>query len=80
MCEVSPLVSYAGEDLQGQFIGTLELPYYLPSSQELAQFSAKFAFFAREIGTMDALFEACFATDGVLPLGAPRTCRPSASE
>lgn len=39
-CEISPLVSYAGEDLGGQFPSPLHLPFYMPSRQELLQFSA----------------------------------------
>eukprot|EP00927_Polykrikos_kofoidii_P042791 TRINITY_DN36842_c0_g2_i1.p1 TRINITY_DN36842_c0_g2~~TRINITY_DN36842_c0_g2_i1.p1 ORF type:complete len:710 (+),score=118.49 TRINITY_DN36842_c0_g2_i1:196-2325(+) len=39
-CEISPLVSYEGEDLTGQFPHPVELPYYLPSQQELLNFSA----------------------------------------
>mmetsp|Transcript_85999 Transcript_85999/g.170725 ORF Transcript_85999/g.170725 Transcript_85999/m.170725 type:complete len:764 (-) Transcript_85999:269-2560(-) len=38
-CEISPLVSYDGEDLSGQFPRPVTLPFYLPSQKELAQFS-----------------------------------------
>lgn len=38
--EVSPLVSYEGEDLFGQFPNAIRLPFYLPSYQELLHFSA----------------------------------------
>jgi len=33
-CEVSPLVSYDGENLDGHFLAPLRLPYYLPSKLE----------------------------------------------
>mmetsp|Transcript_166824 Transcript_166824/g.530363 ORF Transcript_166824/g.530363 Transcript_166824/m.530363 type:complete len:719 (-) Transcript_166824:115-2271(-) len=39
-CEISPLVSFAGEDLEGQFPEVVKLPFYLPSQQELLEFSA----------------------------------------
>lgn len=39
-CEISPLVSYSGEDLAGHFPQQVALPFYLPSMQELTQFSA----------------------------------------
>jgi len=39
-CEVSPLVSYDGEDLKGQFWMPIELPFYLPSQSELQSTSA----------------------------------------
>lgn len=41
-CEVSPLVSYEGEDLAGQFPqnNTMRLPFYLPSHSEFVEFSA----------------------------------------
>jgi len=35
-CEISPLVSYEGEDLNGQFPKEVQLPYYLPSQQEFS--------------------------------------------
>lgn len=38
-CEISPLVSYEGEDLSGQFLAAIYLPYYLPSQQEIAEAS-----------------------------------------
>lgn len=33
-CEISPLVSYEGEDLHGQFPTLIRLPFYLPSRNE----------------------------------------------
>jgi len=39
-CEISPLVSYDGEDLFGQFPKPVPLPFYMPSQLELAEFSA----------------------------------------
>jgi len=39
-CEVSPLVSYDGEDLKGQFWMPIELPFLLPSQNELPSTSA----------------------------------------
>jgi len=33
-CEISPLVSYDGEDLSGQFWMPIELPFYFPSRDE----------------------------------------------
>jgi hypothetical protein len=39
-CEVSPLVSYEGEDMAGQFLKPVLLPYYLPSNLEMAEASA----------------------------------------
>lgn len=39
-CEISPLVSYDGEDLIGQFVQPIALPFYLPSQMEMTQFSA----------------------------------------
>lgn len=33
-CEISPLVSFEGEDLKGQFPPNIILPFYLPSFQE----------------------------------------------
>lgn len=39
-CEISPLVSYDGEDLDGQFWLPIELPFYLPSQQEDAESTA----------------------------------------
>jgi len=38
-CEISPLVSYEGEDVSGQFLNVVELPFYLPSQQELREYS-----------------------------------------
>jgi len=38
--EISPLVSYEGEDLWGHFPDLIQLPFYLPSQQELLHFSA----------------------------------------
>lgn len=38
--EISPLVSFAGEDLEGQFPEIIQLPFYLPSQQETLEFSA----------------------------------------
>merc|ERR1712176_95019 len=35
-CEISPLVSYDGENLGGQFWLPIELPFYLPSHNEKA--------------------------------------------
>lgn len=34
-CEISPLVSYDGEDLDRVFLKPVELPYYLPSHLEM---------------------------------------------
>jgi len=39
-CEVSPLVSYEGEDLAGYFWMPIELPCYVPGKQELQDFSS----------------------------------------
>lgn len=39
-CEVSPLVSYDGEDLSGQFWMPIELPFYLPSKEEETNYTA----------------------------------------
>jgi len=39
-CEVSPLVSYEGEDLAGYFWMPIELPCYVPGKQELEDFSS----------------------------------------
>eukprot|EP00931_Biecheleriopsis_adriatica_P105559 TRINITY_DN80127_c0_g1_i1.p1 TRINITY_DN80127_c0_g1~~TRINITY_DN80127_c0_g1_i1.p1 ORF type:complete len:774 (+),score=200.99 TRINITY_DN80127_c0_g1_i1:93-2414(+) len=39
-CEISPLASYDGEDLYGNFPKQINLPFYLPSQQEFTQFSA----------------------------------------
>jgi len=39
-CEISPLVSYEGEDLAGQFMEPIQLPYYLPSQQEIPEASS----------------------------------------
>lgn len=39
-CEISPLVSYDGEDLSGQFMHPIQLPFYLPSQQEVAESSS----------------------------------------
>lgn len=38
-CEISPLVSYDGEDLKGQFWMPIELPFYLPSKEESEDFT-----------------------------------------
>lgn len=46
-CEVSPLVSYDGEDLLGHFPRHIELPFYLASQQELTQFSAASSTYTR---------------------------------
>ena len=50
-CEISPLVSYDGEDLEGQFLRPLALPFYLPSQMEFTDFSAATAPLARRPST-----------------------------
>lgn len=50
-CEISPLVSYDGEDLTGQFPKALSLPFYLPSQMEFTEFSAASAPQARRPST-----------------------------